>query len=199
MVFTIARSSLIVDEGAGPASCFIIGELLRRRFHEVAGWSGQRAGNAAIHRELGAANRVDDDAGGIGRVPHLELQLGIERDAAKRRTLEPDVGELAVGEPRDMIARPDMDVVGGEWDVELAGDGLRLGYLLRSDALALQHVLEIGVTAEIELVGAVEPHAALAKQIGEQAMQDGGADLALDVVADDRKARFLKAFLPGGR
>src|SRR5581483_10711159 len=142
MVFTIARSSLVLDEGAGPAPCFVIGELLGRRFHEVAGWSGQRAGNAAIHRKLGAANRVDDDAGGVGRVPHLELQLGIERNAAERRALEPDVGELAIGEPGDMIARADMDVVGAEWDVELAGDGLRLGYLLRSEALPLQHVLD---------------------------------------------------------
>ena len=58
--------------------------------------------------------------------------------------------------------------------------------------LALEHVLEIGVAADVELVGAVEPHAAVAKQIGEHAMQDGGADLALDVVADDRQAGISK-------
>ena len=53
--------------------------------------------------------------------------------------------------------------------------------------VALEHVLEVAVAAEIELVGAVEPHAAVAEQIGEHAMDDGRADLALDVVADQRQ------------
>jgi hypothetical protein len=82
-----------------------------------------------------------------------------------------------------------MDVLGVEGDVELARHGLGLGDLLRFEALALQHVLEVRVAAEIELVGAVEPHAALTEQVGEHPVHDGGADLALDVVADDRQAR----------
>jgi hypothetical protein len=78
------------------------------------------------------------------------------------------------------------------WSVDLAGDGLRLGNLFRFEALAFEHVHEIGVAAEIELIGAIEPHAAFAEQIGENAMRDGGADLRFDVVADDRQPRSSK-------
>ena len=72
--------------------------------------------------------------------------------------------------------------------VELAGDGLGLRDLLRLEALALEHVLEVHVAADVELVGAVEHHAAVLEEAGEDAVDDGGADLALDVVADDRHA-----------
>ena len=58
-----------------------------------------------------------------------------------------------------------------------------------SQPLALEHVQEVGVAAEIELVGAVEPDAALAEQVGQHAVDDGRADLALDVVADDAAGR----------
>src|SRR3712207_6963396 len=40
--------------------------------------------------------------------------------------------------------------------------------LFRSDqALALQHVLEVGVAADIELVGALQSDAALAEEVGQ--------------------------------
>ena len=54
------------------------------------------------------------------------------------------------------------------------------------EPLALQHVLEVHVAAEVELVGAVERHAPVLEEAGEDAVHDRGADLALDVVADDR-------------
>ncbi len=56
-----------------------------------------------------------------------------------------------------------MDVVGMQRRVELAGHRLGLGDLLGFQALALQHVLEVGVAADIELVGALQLHAAFAK------------------------------------
>ena len=40
----------------------------------------------------------------------------------------------------------------------------------------------------VELIRAVEHHAPVLEQAGEDAVHDGGADLALDVVADDRHA-----------
>jgi len=45
-------------------------------------------------------------------------------------------------------------------------------------------------------LGALEAHAALAHQAGEHAVHDRGADLALDVVADDRHAGLDEATLP---
>ena len=58
--------------------------------------------------------------------------------------------------------------------------------------LALQHVEEIGVAAEIELVGPVQPHAALAEQAGQHTVDDRGAHLGLDVVPDHRQPRILE-------
>src|SRR3546814_10729645 len=72
---------------------------------------------------------------------------------------------------------------------ELARDGAGLGNLLGFEALAFEHVLEVRVAAEIELVGAIQAHPALAKQVCQHAMDEGSADLRLDVVADDRQAR----------
>src|SRR3546814_13007796 len=52
------------------------------------------------------------------------------------------------------------------------------------------------VAAEIELVGAIQAHPALAKQVCQHAMDDGSADLRLDVVADDRQAALGKPAAP---
>ena len=63
--------------------------------------------------------------------------------------------------------------------LQLAGDGLRLRDLLRLEALALQHVHEVHVAADVELVRAIDGHAAIFEQLREHAVGDGGADLAL--------------------
>src|SRR3712207_6914749 len=63
-----------------------------------------------------------------------------------------------------------------------------LGDLLGLQALALEHVLEVHVAADVELHRAVELHAAVLEQLGQHPVGDGRADLALDVVADDRDA-----------
>ena len=73
---------------------------------------------------------------------------------------------------------------------------LVLEIFLRLQALALEHVEEVGVAADVELVGALELDAALAHEAREHAVDDGGADLALDVVADDRQAALVEALLP---
>src|SRR5919112_2111349 len=174
-----------------------VGELLRRRLHEVARRPDERAADAAVLRELGAAHRVDHDPCGIRRIPHLELELDVEGHAAESRAFHADVGPLAVSQPRHVIARADVDVFRRHGHVELARHGARLRDLLRLEALALEHILEVGVAAEVELIGAVEPHAALAEEIGEHAMDDRRADLALDVVADDREVAVLELPPPG--
>jgi hypothetical protein len=40
-----------------------VGKLLRRRFHEVTRGANQRATNASIHRQFGAADGIDDHPG----------------------------------------------------------------------------------------------------------------------------------------
>ena len=78
----------------------------------------------------------------------------------------------------------------------LRGDRLGLGDLLRLQPLALEHVLEVHVAADVELVGAVQHDAAVLEQLGQHPVGDGGADLRLDVVADDRHAGVLELLPP---
>ena len=91
-----------------------------------------------------------------------------------------------------------MDVPRAEVVVEHRGDRVRLRDLLRLEPLALEHVQEVGVAADVQLHRLVEVDAALAEERGEDAVGDRGADLRLDVVADDRHARLLEAALPVG-
>src|SRR5207253_10196208 len=112
---------------------------------EVARRPDESAPDAAVAGKLRAAHRVDDDAGRVRRIPDLELELDVERHAAEGRALHADVGPFAVAEPGHVVARADVDVLRPEGDVELARDGLRLGYFFRLETLALEHVLEVGV------------------------------------------------------
>ena len=77
-------------------------------------------------------------------------------------------------------------------------DGLRLGDFLAVQPLSFQHVQEIGVAAEIELIGAVDatPRSSNIRTSTRCVMV--ASDLALDVIADDRNASLLEAPPPGG-
>jgi hypothetical protein len=149
-----------------------------------------------VERELAAAHGVDDDAGRVGRVPDLELHLHVQRHVAEGLALHADVGPLAVREPRHVVRRPDVDVVGGQRVAHDRRDGLRLGDLLGLQALALEHVEEVHVAAHVELRRAQHLHAAVVHEAGERAVHDRGADLGLDVVADDGQAGLLEAPVP---
>src|SRR5580693_4171281 len=90
--------------------------------------------------------------------------------------------------PGNVVGRTDVDVRIFKPLVELRLDGFGLGELLRLQSLALQHVEEVGIPSGIELIGPVEGHATVGEQPRERAMDDGRANLALDVVADYRQA-----------
>src|SRR5674476_1050256 len=192
----VGAGALAGDELFGQAPALVVGMLHRRRLHEVAAGTLQRAGEAPVEADLGAAHRVDDDPGAVGRVDHFKLEFDVERHVAEVAALHADVGPLAVLQPLDVVARADVDVLGAHVVVELAGDGVGLADLLGLKALALEHVEEVGVSAYVELAGTLELDAALAHKTSEDAVHDGGADLALDVVADDRHAGLDEALLP---
>ncbi len=63
----------------------VVRALVVRRLHEVRGRTVELPGDAVVEGELDAADRVDDDAGGVRGVPDLELELGGQRDVAERR------------------------------------------------------------------------------------------------------------------
>ena len=149
-----------------------------------------------VEGELAAAHGVDDDAGRVRRVPDLELELDVERHVAEGLALDADVRPLAVGEPRHVVRRADVDVVVGQLVAHDRRHRVGLGDLLGLQPLALEHVVEVHVAADVELRGAQHLHAAVAEQAGERAVDDGGADLRLDVVADDRQAGLVEAVVP---
>src|SRR3954471_21011099 len=193
-----ARLRIAGDETIGSLTGFIVGKLLGRRLHEIAGRPYQCTCNPTVHRHFRAAYRIDNNASGIRRVPDVQLQLGAKRHTAKRRAFEADIGHLSIRQPRHMIARTDMNIVGLHGYLELTGHRLGLGDLLRFQPLALEHVFEVGISAKIKLVRAVEPDSPAAKQIGQHAMHNGGSNLALDVVTQEGKAGPLEAGTPFG-
>src|SRR5438309_8951899 len=174
----------------------VVGDLARRRFHEVRRGRHDRPSEAPIERELATAYCVDDHSSAVWRVPYLELDLGVQGDVAEGGSLHADVAPLAVEEPRNVVRGTDVDILLVERIVEHARDRVRLADLLRLQTLALEHVEEVGVAAEVELVRPVETHAPVHEEPCEHAMRDRGADLRLDVVSDDREVLLRETLLP---
>ncbi len=81
---------------------------------------------------------------------------------------------------------------------DLAGDGLGLGDFFTGEAAAFEHIEEVGVTADIELITRIDRHAALLGEFHQDAMRDGGAELRFHIVADDGKSRSLESSGPHG-
>src|SRR5439155_25845723 len=123
-------------------------------------------------------------------------ELAVERHVAESRAFHADIAKFPIGEPRHIIAGADVRVITGKRHVQLADDSVGFGDFFRFQPFALEHVHEIGVAAKIQLVGAIQAHAPLAKEIGQYAMGDGGAHLRFDVVADDGQPAVGKALLP---
>ncbi len=176
---------------ASSSGRWFIGDFIR---YELGPSSWPR--EPVVERQLAAADGVDHDPGRVRRIPHLELQLSGQRYVTERLTLEPDVRPFAVGQPRHVVRRADMDVLGGQRVAHDRGHGVRLRDLLRLEPLALEHVVEVHVAADVQLRGAQQLHAAIVEQSRQRAVHDRRADLRLDVVADDRHSGLLEALVP---
>ena len=170
--------------------------LDRRRLHQVRGRPLERTRDAVVERQLDQADGVDHDAGGVRGVPHLKLELRIQRHITKGATLQANVRPLAVGQPRNVIRRSDVNILGTHVVIDLRRDSIRLRDLLRLETLTLQHVQEVRVAANVQLIRALEVNTTILEQRGEHAVRNRRANLALDVVANDRQASLLKALRP---
>lgn len=82
-------------------------------------------------------------------------------------------------------------------EFELGSDRAGFGDFFGCEAAAFKHVLKIGISAHIELVGVIYRHTAVEKEIGESAMHDCCSDLRLDIIADDGDACFFESGCPG--
>ncbi len=71
-----------------------------------------------------------------------------------------------------------------------------LADLFRFKSLALQHVHEISIAAEVQLVRPIQSYSPIGKQSRQDTVRDRRPDLRLDVVADDGQATFLEPLLP---
>ena len=167
--------------------------------HEVGRRSEDGATDATVERDLGTTDGVDDDTGRVGGVPHFELELEVEGNVTEVAALHADIAPLAVLQPRHVVAGADVDVVSAHVaDLELAGYGLGLGDLLALETVAVQHVLEVHVSTNVELVGVVNGETAVFEETAEHAVHDCGTDLALDVVTNDWYASGAELLGPLG-
>ena len=157
----------------------------------------QRAADAAIAGDAAAADRVDHAARGVRAVLDREPQLELDRRVAEAAPLHAQEADLVVALPGDVVARADVDRCA---PAAAAGSTLCTASVFerRFEPVrrAVQHVEEVGVAAGVELVRAVERDAAVGEELREHAVHDGGADLRLDVVADDRDAAPLELGRP---
>ncbi len=64
---------------------------------------------------------------------------------------------------------------------------------IRSQPVAVQHIEEIGIASGVELIGAFEFDSALAEEIGQCAVSNGGAELSFEVVAQNGKALLFES------
>ncbi len=190
------RKKLLVaaDESLRTVAALFIAELLGRSLHEVGRRRDQWTADTAVEGELDAAHRVDDHTGGVGGIPYFQLGFQVQRYIAEGGAFHADVAPLAVSQPGHVIAGTDVHVFRRQRIGQHGGDGAGLGNLLGFQAVAFEHVHEIGVAAKVELVGVVQFNAAVNEQAGQHAVQDGGAHLALDVVADDGQILLDEAF-----
>ena len=184
------------DEGFHFFAADIVAELFGRCLEEIGGGTNDGTAQFAVQRDLGAADGVDHHARRVGAVPYFELDLDVERNIAEGRAFHADVCPLAVGEPGYMIRWAHMDIIVTEVIRDHAGHRVGLGDLLAFQAFALEHVEEVCIAAKVELIGAVDAHAAIDEERGKLAMQNGRADLTLDVIAKDGKLRVAESLCP---
>src|ERR687897_3099941 len=84
---SLANPAVLGDELLGGLARLVVRALRVGRLHEVGAGSVELAGDAVVERQLAAPHRVGDDPGRVGRVPHLELELELERHVAERLAL----------------------------------------------------------------------------------------------------------------
>ena len=87
--------------------------------HHVGRSRFQRTPDPTVESELGASDRVDDDACRVGRVFDAESRLQVHGDVAEALPLDPQEAHLVVLLPGDVVGGTDVDLVIGQPDLEL--------------------------------------------------------------------------------
>src|SRR3546814_14194828 len=74
----------------------------------IGGRREDRAGEAAVAGDFGAADHVDRDSGRTGAVLDRQAQFEVERHAAEHAALHAQEADLVVVLPGDIVGRADM-------------------------------------------------------------------------------------------
>src|SRR5215471_3130919 len=164
---------------------------------EIGGGRIEDAADPAIEREFAAADRVDRDAGRVGRVFDRKFNVELHRNVAEEAALHANEGDFVVELPRNVIARTDVNVFVGQALVHDRLNGFGLGSFLRAEPGPAQHIEEIGVAAGVELIGAFDFDAALPEKIDNGAMKHSRTELRFDVVTNNGEVFVGKTFGPG--
>ena len=175
---------------------FVVGHLFEWAFHEGGGDFFENPADLGALGEGDAAEGVHHDAGGVGGVFDGEFHIEFHGEVAEAAHVHADVADFVVSEEGDVVAGADVDRALLHGD--LAGDGFGFGGFFAGEAGAFEHVEEVGVAADVELVAGVDSHAALLGEFHEDAVGDGGAELGFDVVADDGEFGFFEFVGPSG-
>ena len=105
-----SSNGIAVDERVAGVTRNAVAELARRALHIIGRRRLQRAADAAVQSQLGAADRVDDDAGAVRRILHRHPEFDFQRRVAEAAPLHANEADLVVLLPRNVVGRPDMDV-----------------------------------------------------------------------------------------
>ena len=182
----------------------LVPHLPGRALHEVRARGLERPRETAFEPELRAAQRVDDHACAVRRVLDGEAKLDLERGVTESAPFEANERDLVVVLPGDVVGGADVDLARFEPLVELTLHRLGLRPLLRLETATLQHVEEVGVSARVDLVGAVDRHPAVREQAAEgadSAVPNGGVGAGTHQGLADRvrtAARAREGIRPAG-
>ena len=91
-----------------------------------------------------------------------------------------------------------MDVLIVQSVFRLGLDCFGLGCSLGNQTGSIEHVQKIGVSPGIELVGALQFHPPVPKEVGEHPMDNGGAQLGFDIISDNGQSCRVKSASPVG-
>ncbi len=89
-----------------------------------------------------------------------------------------------------------MHVSGFKTAGQLGGYSVGFGYLLALKSFTFEHIEEIGISAYIQLVGAVKSYTSVFVQTGHYSVKYSCAYLALDIISHDWKPAITEPLLP---
>ena len=104
-------------------ACFGVIDLPGRMFHGVGRNRDQRAAHLTVACHAADADGIDRTAGTVGGIFHRQAHLDSDRESRKAASFHPQITNLVVILPGNIIGRADMDIVFMKRCLQLALNG----------------------------------------------------------------------------